>query len=174
MGSARRMWKMATLTVQHFNSRTVWWLAMSIVYIPTDKCPKCPFNGGCKEDRTCFIGQTSPVNTDDIIDELRQLAKVRPLRASISERTNPDREAQATVNSGHLTLLQTTPMKGRNENHHGRDELYFHVHRQLTQRCLAVYRKYSRLAMREIKSRYLLVLRKLLTISERGIREFLC
>jgi len=56
---------------------------MSIIYMPSERCPKCPFNTLCKEERTCPLSRNSPVNLLDIKEELRQLSKTRPLQTAM-------------------------------------------------------------------------------------------
>jgi len=52
---------------------------MSIIYMPSKRCPKCPFNTLCKEEQTCPITRRySPVNISDIKEEIRQLSRIRP------------------------------------------------------------------------------------------------
>ena len=56
---------------------------MSVIYMPSERCPKCPFNTLCKEEKTCPISRNSPVNPLDIKEELKQLNKTRPIQTTI-------------------------------------------------------------------------------------------
>jgi len=72
------------IIVQLFNSRTVWGCAsLSIIYMPSERCPKCPFNTLYKEERTCPISRSSPVNLLDIKEELRQFSKTKPYQTTM-------------------------------------------------------------------------------------------
>jgi len=73
-----------SIIVQQFNSRTVGCRAnMSIIYMPSERCPKCPFNTLCKEEQTCPISRNSPVNPLDIKEELRQFSKTKPYQTTM-------------------------------------------------------------------------------------------
>jgi len=52
---------------------------MSVIYMPTERCPKCPFNTLCKEEKHCPISQQAPTNIPDIKEELRHFAKLQSL-----------------------------------------------------------------------------------------------
>jgi hypothetical protein len=55
---------------------------MSIIYMPSERCPQCPFNTLCREERTCPISRNSPVNILDIKEELRQFSKTKPIQTT--------------------------------------------------------------------------------------------
>ncbi len=48
--------------------------------MPSKRCPTCPFNELCTEEKQCPILQESPVNIIDIKEELRQFAKIQYLK----------------------------------------------------------------------------------------------
>ena len=56
---------------------------MSIVYMPSKRCPTCPFDALCREEKVCPILEQSPVNIVDMKEELRQFAKLRNLKSAL-------------------------------------------------------------------------------------------
>jgi len=67
---------------------------MVVVYIPTERCPKCPFNTLCKEERRCPISQQTPMSIPDMKEELRQYAKLQSLNPTriVRELQTPRRD----------------------------------------------------------------------------------
>ena len=47
---------------------------MSVVYVPSEKCPTCPFTNLCDEEKCCPISGEAPEKTVDIWRELRRFA----------------------------------------------------------------------------------------------------
>ncbi|MCJ7634874.1 hypothetical protein MUP77_21110 [Candidatus Bathyarchaeota archaeon] len=59
--------------------------------MPSKRCPTCPFNDLCTEEKQCPILQESQGNSIDIKEELRQFAKMKYLK--IAEQAETSAEA---------------------------------------------------------------------------------
>ena len=66
---------------------------MSIIYMPSESCPKCPFNTLCMEETVCPILHDNPVNVKDMKREIRLYTKARSVRSIIpTDFTKPSQE----------------------------------------------------------------------------------
>gem|GEM_PF-1271619 len=50
---------------------------MPVIYMPSEECPKCPFNTLCKEKRRCPLSKQAPAKTLDIKEQLRRFAELQ-------------------------------------------------------------------------------------------------
>lgn len=57
---------------------------MSVIYMPSERCPKCPFNTLCMEETACPIVHDNPVNSKDMKREIQLYTKARSIRSIIS------------------------------------------------------------------------------------------
>jgi hypothetical protein len=65
---------------------------MSVIYMPSERCPKCPFNTLCMEETACPIVHDYPVNSKDMKREIQLYTKARSIRSMIP--SDPNRTMQ--------------------------------------------------------------------------------